>query len=115
MRQSGDSHVRFVELGTLSAPRSRAPRGTGRLARSILLRPGSERWAEAQAALDELVEQWGLPQHRSRRWLVAAGQVLGGPTPLEMYVQVDGTTDLLTLELWAYGQVVFGIDDWLGV
>ena len=110
-----DQDLQFVELGTWPLQRSWAPRGAGRLTKSVLLRPGADRPALAQAALDELVEPWGLPQHRARRWLSAAGLVLNGPTAVEMYMQLDGSTNLFTLELWAYGRVVFGIDDWLGV
>jgi hypothetical protein len=104
----------LVEMGTFPVRSSRLS-GANRLTTIVVLPAQLGREAAAGAALEEIAEQWGLPRFRSRRWLLAATAALTGPQPLEMFVQVDCFTNLLTLELWAYGTVVFGIDDWLGI
>lgn len=105
----------FVELGVFPTQRSWAPPDVGLLASTTVLAPGAGRDARAQLVLENLAQEWGLPRRRAHRWLAAAGLLLEGPTPLEMYVQLDRATKTLTLELWAEGRVLFGIDDWLGV
>jgi hypothetical protein len=106
--------LELVEMGSFPARSSRLT-GASRLSTIVVLPAQLGREAAARAALEEIAEQWALPRFRSRRWLLAADDALGGPQPLEMFVQVDCFTNLLTLELWAYGKVVFGIDDWLGI
>lgn len=65
-------------------------------------------------AVTVCVEAWGVANARSRRWLVAAQEVLSGSDHLELFVQLDKVSSLVTLELWRNGEVVFGIDDWVG-
>ncbi|MDP3712767.1 MAG: hypothetical protein Q8R60_09825 [Mycobacteriales bacterium] len=104
----------FVSVAAAPVARASDLRQASRVARSYQISPGPLRTVQAQAMLDDLAQEWSLPTFRARRWLAAA-DVLTGPSPLEMYVQIDYITNLFTLELWAYGRVVFGIDDWLGL
>lgn len=76
--------------------------------------PVVDRMQTAQAAVAALVSSWRLPALRSQRWLAAAGPVLADPAPLELFVQLDRVSQILTLELWQDGLLVFGIDDWVG-
>ncbi len=85
-----------------------------RLTAVLDLPAGPNRAALARDAVAVFVEAWGVATTRSRRWLTAADEVLAGPQPLELFVQLDKVSSLVTLELWRDGQVVFGIDDWVG-
>lgn len=82
---------------------------------TTLLPAGADREAAAQRAVAQFVQQWRLPSFRSQRWLSAAVEVLAGPGALELFLQYDPVSTVVTLELWAHGKTVFGIDDWVGV
>lgn len=88
---------------------------SGRSCTTTLLPAAADREAAARRAVAQLVQQWRLPSFRSQRWLSAAVEVLAGPGALELFLQYDPVSMVVTLELWAHGRTVFGIDDWLGV
>ena len=70
------------------------------------------RQAEAISKLEGVLARWGLPVALSRRLIVPASHTFEVPGLLHMYAEwLDA---LLTIELWADDQRLYGIDCWLG-
>lgn len=72
------------------------------------------RSAEAEQWLGGLLKAWGVRSSSTGRWLSPAQAELESDTELVMFVQYDSLMLLFTIEIWASGQRVYGIDDWLG-
>lgn len=85
-----------------------------RLVATLDLPAGRDRAALANNAVAVMAEAWGINTTRARRWLSAAREVLSDPEPVELFLQLDKISSIVSLELWRDGQVVFGIDDWVG-
>ena len=85
-----------------------------RLVAVLDLPPGPNRAALAADAVAVMAEAWGLSPHQSRRWLAGAREVLEAEHPVELFLQLDRISTIVSLELWTDGAVVFGIDDWVG-
>ena len=85
-----------------------------RLVAVLDLPAGPNRAALATEAVAVMAEAWGLTTPRARRWLAAAREVLEAEHPVELFLQLDTISSLVSLELWTDGVVVFGIDDWVG-
>jgi hypothetical protein len=77
------------------------------------LEPGRDRLSHLHDLLADVLAQWRLPE-RADRYAAAAAAAVDGEVPLELFVQLDRVSQLLTLELWASGQFLFGLDDWVG-
>jgi hypothetical protein len=80
---------------------------------SYALEPGGDRAAELEQLLTDLLRQWQLPA-RADRYAASAAGALDRSEALELFVQVDRVSQLLTLELWSAGQFRYGLDDWVG-
>ena len=79
-----------------------------------VLPPLGNRAAEAQEWLGGVLNAWGVRSAATGRWLSAAQAELESDTELVIFVQYDALMLLFTVELWADGERVYGIDDWLG-
>lgn len=79
-----------------------------------LFPPTERRGEDAEAWLDELLQEWGVRSAPTRRWLLPARPALQQPDNLVLFAQYDSLLLLFTLEMWRAGQRVYGIDDWLG-
>ncbi len=77
--------------------------------------PDVGRVSRAEAAVAEFVDQFALAGFRSRRWLAGARSFLEGPQQLQMLVQYDQVTQIVSVELSSGHAVLFGIDDWVGI
>ncbi|MDQ1539061.1 MAG: hypothetical protein QOE58_3454 [Actinomycetota bacterium] len=78
---------------------------------TLPVEPGRQRRLET--ALSSVAVRWGLPM-RARRWADSASVVLGHPEELEVFVQLDRVSQLLTVEVCSGGYLLFGLDDWVG-
>lgn len=85
-----------------------------RLVAALDLPAGPHRVGLAADAVAVMAEAWGLSAHQGRRWLAGAREVLDAPHPVELFLQLDRISSIVSLELWTDGVVVFGIDDWVG-
>ena len=79
-----------------------------------VLPPFGNRHAEAEEWLGGLLKAWGVRSSSTGRWLSAAQAKLESDAELVIFVQYDALMLLFTVELWAGGERVYGIDDWLG-
>lgn len=79
-----------------------------------VLPPVGGRLQQTEEWLGGLLTAWGIRSSSSGRWLSAAQAELASDTELVIFVQYDSLMLLFTIELWASGQRVYGIDDWLG-
>lgn len=76
--------------------------------------PGDGQWTHALAQLQLLCDEWALSPSLARRWLTPARDVLADGDAVELYVELDPASDLITVELWDdHGQRLFGLDDYL--
>ena len=79
-----------------------------------VLPPFRNRRAETEEWLGGVLKAWGVRSSDSGRWLSAAQGDLKSDAELVIFVQYDALMLLFTVELWADGERVYGIDDWLG-
>lgn len=87
---------------------------TTQLSAERVLPPGPGRRAEAEEWLGSVLKAWAVRSSSTGRWLSAAQASLESKSELVMFVQYDALLLLFTIELWRDGDLVYGIDDWLG-
>jgi hypothetical protein len=73
-----------------------------------LLPATAVQWTGAQLA------EWGLPQGMARLWIDSAAPRLVPVAEGEIVLEYDVDLGIVTCELWSGGQIVFGLDDWVG-
>lgn len=79
-----------------------------------VLPPVVDRLARTEEWLGGVLKAWGVRSSSTGRWLSPAQAQLESETELVIFVQYDALVLLFTIELWADGRRVYGIDDWLG-
>ena len=80
---------------------------------TYVLQPSRHRRRDLKRLLEDLLRQWQLPA-RADRYTSAVAAAIGKRETLELLVQVDRVSELLTLELWSDGHLLYGLDDWIG-
>lgn len=88
--------------------------GTSLRQAECVLPPWVSRRASAEAWLGGVLTAWGVRAASTGRWLSAAQAALDGDAELVLFVQYDEVLLLFSIEIWASGQRVYGVDDWLG-
>jgi hypothetical protein len=80
----------------------------------VPLAEGGDRWHHALAEMQAVLDDWHLPPSLARRWLTAARPALAVEDVVELYIELDPTAHLISIEIWNdHGERVFGVDDYL--
>lgn len=73
-----------------------------------------DRWQHAFAQMRAVLDDWALSPALARRWLAAARPALEDEDVVELYIELDPISHLITIEIWNdHGERVFGVDDYL--
>ena len=76
---------------------------------------GTQRMAEVEYWLGQVLKTWDVRSASTGRWLAGAQHMLERSDELAVMVQYDAALLLFTLEIRRFGHLVYGIDDWLGM
>ena len=73
-----------------------------------------DRWRHALVQMQAILDDWQLSPSLARRWLAAARPALENEDVVELYIELDPTSHLISIEIWNdHGERVFGVDDYL--